>query len=146
MKALLRSALVLTMIVTALNVSAQPPQGRGQRQQMTPEERAKQRVEQLKKELSLTETQEKQVYDLQLKMATEMQAMRGEGQQMDREKMTAQMEKRQKEESAAMEGILTKEQFEKWQKQQSERRNNMRGSGQGRQDRQGGQDNQNRRR
>lgn len=93
---------------------------------MTPEERAKSRTEQLKKELGLNETQEKQVYDLQLKMGKEMEAMRAQG-QIDREKMRAEMKKRGKEESAAMKKILTDEQFGKWEKQRAERRGNMRG-------------------
>ena len=128
MKALIKSALVCMMAIVAVGVSAQPPQG--QRQQATPEERAKQRTEQLKKDLGLNETQEKQVYDLQLKMMKEMEAMRGSG-QTDREKMRTEMGKRQTEMTAEMKKILTEDQFKKWEKQEAERRGNMRGRGQG---------------
>lgn len=130
MKALIRPAIVMTMLIMALNVSAQPPQGRGGRQQMTHEERAKQRVEQLKNDLALNEVQEKQVYDLQMRMSAEMDAMRNQGQRMDREQMMAAMEKRRSEESAAMQQILTKEQFEKWQTIESERQSKRGGRNQ----------------
>lgn len=123
MKTIIKSTLVCMMALMTIGLWAQRPQG--ERQQMTPEQRAKQRTEQLKKDLGLNETQEAEVYDLQLKLAKEMQTIRSNaGEQPDREKMRTEMEKFRAEESAGMKKILTEEQFEKWEKQQAERMKN----------------------
>lgn len=135
MKAIIKSTLVCLMAITAITVSAQPPRGNGE--QRTPEQRAKMMTERLTKELNLTETQQKSVYDLNLKMAQQMEQNREKG-RADREEMRQQMESRRKEQSAEMKKILNDEQFAKWEKLQSQRNDNRRGPAEGGRRGQGG--------
>lgn len=129
----IKSALVCLLALAAVTVSAQPRQHqRGQRpsqerQQSTPEQRAKQKTEQLTKELGLNETQQKQVYDNHLAMSKTRLAGQ-EIQKRKREEMRAQFEKRHEAHKAEMKKILTSEQFAKWEKMQNER-GAMRGGG-----------------
>lgn len=123
----------LCVLFTA-NINAQQRQG-GQR--MSPEERVKQHVESLKKELKLDEKQEKEV----LTLLTDSSKKRGEMFQKnreggDREAMRKEMTKMQEEENAAMKKILTEEQYKSYtallekQRKEMEQRRNERGGGQ----------------
>ncbi|MDR1714812.1 MAG: DUF4890 domain-containing protein [Dysgonomonas sp.] len=94
-----------------------------QRQRATPEERAKRQTETLVKELSLTEDQQKKVYEINLKFA---QPLADQGKETDREKLRAQFQKNQEERTAAIKAVLTEDQQKKFdehqKKMQDERR------------------------
>lgn len=119
------------LALAAISLSAQPPQQ--QRQQLTPEQRAKQATERLTKELGLDEAQQKQVYECQLEMSKNF-TRPAEGERPSREEMQAQFEKSREKQKAEMKKILTAEQFAKWEKMQAERGGAMmRGGNEGRQ-------------
>lgn len=79
-----------------------------ERQQRSPEERAKRQTEKLTQELGLTADQQKKVYDLTLEQSKAAKANRADGKR-DREAMQNRWKEHQKE----FEGILTPEQLNK---------------------------------
>ncbi len=105
MKKLFLIAFSAILTLTSTMAMAQPPQGGGERQQPSAEER----MEQLKEKLDLTDEQCEQI--------AELEANRTMPERGDREAMKAMME----EEKAAMKEILTDKQYKKWEKMQSQR-------------------------
>lgn len=80
------------------------------------EERAKMRAERIAEQLTLSEEQKAQVYDLQLKQAEISKKMRTE-----RRKQMAEMRENHKAYQAEFNQILSPEQQEKWTSLQAER-------------------------
>jgi hypothetical protein len=129
---------MLSTLFVAFSLGATAQQ-RGGGQRMSPEEQVKQRVETVKKEVKLTEKQEKEVTtlftDTQKKRAEMFQNRQGGGGnwEANREKF----QKLQDEENAAMKKILTEEQnktytaFLEKQRKEMEERMRSRGQGQG---------------
>lgn len=109
MKKTMKVMMLLGMVVFSNGISAQEhvkkADAKGEKVEMTPEQKAKQHTDKLKKELSLTETQEKDIYTINLAHAIEMQKLREE-QRVLREKMKAQREATE----AKIKAVLTPEQ------------------------------------
>lgn len=93
-------------------------QARGMREMPTAEQMARRQTDRLKEKLSLTDAQEKQVYEYNLQQIKEMQAQR--------ERMRAARQA----EAQKMKTILTPEQYAQWQQLQGQARG-MRGKGPG---------------
>jgi periplasmic protein CpxP/Spy len=113
--------LLIAVFAGTTLISAQPGQ---ERRTFDPEAMAKRQTEQLKELLGLNKEQEKQIYDLNLETGKQMRALReknrnsGGGFEGMREKMA---EIRNKQDTK-MKEILTKAQWEKYQKNLEERR------------------------
>lgn len=106
---------------------AQAGQGQpGQQARMTSEERIKQQVATLEKELTLNATQKTKLTTVLTENAAAQQkmftAMREQGQDVDREKMRADMEKARAAQTAKIKEVLTPEQFTKYTKWQEAQR------------------------
>lgn len=107
---------VSCMLMLAFMVSAQRPGGRG----MSAEERAK-RYEELKKELSLNDQQVDSLKAIDQEFFTKMRDVRernGNDREKNREEMRSLMDKR----GERVKTVLTDEQYTKYQKIESERR------------------------
>jgi hypothetical protein len=120
------SIIILAMAVTSLY--AQPGQGnQGQRVQRTPEESAKTQVEWMKKDIKLTETTEKKVYDVILKytkqFSAERQKLMAAG---DREAMRAKMTEITTARDKELKVILGEKDFKIFKEKEAERRQGMR--------------------
>ena len=94
-----------------------------QGQRSTPEERAKRQTETLVKELSLTEDQQKKVYEINLKFA---QPLADDSKETDREKLRAQFQKNLEERTAAIKAVLTEDQQKKFDEHQKKMQENRR--------------------
>ncbi len=111
------------------------PQQRGQRQ-FNPEDMAKRQVERIKNACQTNEKQDKALLDYFLRESKRQQEQwakmqQGERPQGNREDFRAEMEKRQKAQNDTIKGILTKDQFAKYEKMQQEMRNRGPRGGQG---------------
>ena len=148
MKRLKLIVLALSLMIGA-SAMAQGPQGQqgGQRQRMTPEQRAKAQTERTAKSLELSDAQQKKLYDYNLatikKQQEEREKMMGNREDMQRrmeemrnmtdEQRQAYFQKMQKEREAqaaaedkAMKEILNADQYKKWQKQKKQQEARMR--------------------
>jgi Spy/CpxP family protein refolding chaperone len=85
--------------------------------QGTPQERAKKMTQRMKVDLKLTDVQEKQVLDVNLKQAERLEKLRIAQEEIKKERKTI-MEEREK----SLSTILTPEQFEKLKTLQQERK------------------------
>lgn len=98
------------------------------------EERMKQQIESLKKELALNDKQVQEVTDLLKESGKKTQEVM-KNSQGNREQMREKMTKMREEENASMKKILTEEQFKKYtdyqKKQQEEREKRMKERGAG---------------
>lgn len=94
--------------------------------QMTPEQMAERRTEKLTRELSLTDAQARQVYQLNLKDAQSAVQHRKEA-DARREQMMAKWKTYQAERDAQMKKVLTPEQYTKWSEMQLKKRDCPRG-------------------
>ena len=123
----------LLLVVVLLGTTITMAQNRGGQRNMDPEDMAKSQTEELKEKLGLDEDQEKKVYDLNLKSANKMVAMREEmrGGNGDRDAMREKMMDLREEQNKDMKKILTDDQYKKYEKYVEERRNNMRNRGGG---------------
>ena len=79
---------------------------KGERVELTPEQKAKQRTDKLKKELGLNEAQEKDIYAINLAHALEMQKLHAEHKAI-KEKMKAERESTEQK----IKAVLTAEQI-----------------------------------
>jgi hypothetical protein len=123
-------ALVMLVGVTAL---AQEKESRkGDRKDLTTEQKVNMQVEKMTKDLDLNEKQVKDMKAFVTKEVEKREAKREEMKQLRAEKeqkrgeMKAQMEKEQAATSAEMKKMLTPEQFAKWEKIREERKANVR--------------------
>ncbi len=115
--------LVFVLILGFSSLMAQDQGGRDRRN-MDPAERAKEELKQMDENLDLSKDQEKKVYDILLegnKKRSEMfQEMRNGG--GDREAMREKMTTMREEQNKKLKGVLTKEQWPKYEKMMEERR------------------------
>ncbi len=136
MKTILLSAfLAVCMVcgVSAQNNADRPCEGTrcDKMMQMTPEQMAERRTEKLTRELTLTDAQAKQVYQLNLKDAQAAVQHRKEA-EARREQMMAKWKTYQAERDAQMKKVLTPEQYAKWSEMQQKMRECDRGHYKGR--------------
>lgn len=113
MKKLLFTAALLTGLITA-GFAQQGPQ----KEQKSPEERARRMTEALEKKLNLTADQKSKVYEINLDRAKKMEAMRRENEK----KMAEKMEKRRdltEESDKKLEKVLTADQLKSYREMQS---------------------------
>jgi DNA-directed RNA polymerase subunit F len=120
------SIIILAMVVNSLY--AQPGMGnQGQRVQRTPEESAKTQVEWMKKDIKLTEANEKKVYDVILKytkqFSAERQKLMAAG---DREGMRAKMTEIYAERDKELKVILGEKDYKIFKEKEAARRQEMR--------------------
>lgn len=108
-----------------------------------PEQRMKQEIENLTKELKLNENQVKEVTAILKEAQKKQQEQFQSGRNGDREAMMANMRKMRDEQSAAIKKLLTEEQAKTYtallKKQEEERQQRMQQRGQGQGQGQGGQ-------
>ncbi|PJJ47802.1 Spy/CpxP family protein refolding chaperone [Hymenobacter chitinivorans] len=112
--------------------SATPPaQGREHRQ-VSPDERATRRSEQLTKELGLTADQSSRIKQILLTREQEMQALRGQGKPegADRAQLGAQMKANREKYDAQFKEVLTADQYAKFSQLQKDQMGRGRGFGQ----------------
>ena len=81
----------------------------------TPEERAQHKTDKITKHLSLTDDQQKQVYDILYNQATQMDALRG-NQEMTKEARKEQKKAIWSDTDSKLSGVFNTEQIEKWNK------------------------------
>jgi hypothetical protein len=86
--------------------------------QTTPEAKAQEQVNQMKKDLNLSSDQVKKIQKIQTKFAKEGEQMRSKGSNMSQQDMKSKMDNY----DSQIQSVLTKQQYEKWQ---SERNNRM---------------------
>jgi hypothetical protein len=101
-----------------------------QMQQMSPEERAKQETEWMKKDLELNAQQLVKVDSINLKFAKKRSEMRSQMQGQDRETMMAKMQEMQSQKETELKSVLTEDQLKKYKELVIQRRAN-RGQGRG---------------
>jgi len=110
MKMKMSGVLTAMMLFAAVAAYAQP-QGRGDRPQMSPEQRAEMMAGRMKTELNLTDTQADAVKNLYLSRQSQARPQDPEARAKMREEQRAEMKK-----------ILTAEQFTKWEEMQAQMR------------------------
>ena len=108
---------IICLLVLSITVSAQP--GRGNRQQLTPEESAKRQTEQFKTDFKLTDQQVPKVNEVNLVYAKAAAKVRenARGGGGDFSAMREEMNKLETQRGTALEKILTKDQmaaYKKW--------------------------------
>lgn len=108
--------LMFTILFTTSILSAQ------NRQRATPEERAKRQTESLTEQLSLTDTQKKQVYEINLKYSQP----RGEDENLSRENRRESFRKLQEEKDKEVKAVLDDDQKVKYDEIQKEMLQRMR--------------------
>lgn len=107
-------------LMTGMGAFAQRPQ----REMPSPEKRAEMMTERMAKQLDLSETQKQQVYAIHLEYAKKRQAemeARRESMENRREAMQAEI----KQQETRINGVLSKEQQEKWESMRMENREKM---------------------
>lgn len=133
----------VAMMITTCSF-AQAPQGGfgGGMGQFNPEDMAKRQADQLKTTCELNDEQYKKVTEYYVEQSKaqmeQMQKMMQGGQgggQMDMQAMQKQMQERQEAQNKFLKGVLTEDQFKKYEAAQAERRRQFQGMGGG----QGGQ-------
>ncbi|MEG0788739.1 MAG: DUF4890 domain-containing protein [Alistipes sp.] len=116
-KTLFAALIAVCMMIGTSAVAQQMNQNSKPKEKATPEQVAQRQTERMTQSLTLTEAQAKQIYALNLENAKAQQA------QQDR--MTAM----RKAKVEKMKGILTEEQFAKWQEMRKARRHENRRDG-----------------
>lgn len=116
--------LVLLLMVALFTASGAFAQER-QRQNSTPEDRAKRQTETLTKELKLTDAQKDKVYKIVLKYS---QPRTQQNANTDREKRREEFQKLFKERNDSIKTLLTDDQKKKFDKHLENTQNRMRGN------------------
>lgn len=111
-------ALSLILAAVLLSANAVYSQDFGKK---TPEERAQKRAERLQKDLSLSDDQYKQVYDLFLSQGQQMKALR-ESSEEDKTARKEKMKSIWQNTDASISGILSSEQNTKYEQFKKERK------------------------
>ena len=122
----MKKLIVALIALTAFSTQNLQAQNRGN---MTPEEMAESRTKQMTKDLDLTEVQQKEVAEINLKSANKVGKLRGRGQNLsedERKALRSKMRDAQVSMQKDMKGILTEEQYKKWDKMQKEMMNKRR--------------------
>jgi periplasmic protein CpxP/Spy len=107
----------LTMFAVVFALQAQ----RGQRQQLTPEQRAEKQTEMMTEKLSLTPEQASKIKDINLKYADKHKAQKDEA-KGEREKNRSAMQQLQDERKAEINAVLNKDQQAKYEQMQAKNR------------------------
>lgn len=121
----MRNLFVVALLVIGLTTFAQEKGKKGERKNMSPEERTEIRVEKMTKELDLNETQQKQVKELLasqkedreeiIEKRKEIKETAEKATKEQREEMKAIMEEKKEAIKSKMKTILTDDQFKKWE-------------------------------
>jgi len=129
---------VLSIMLLATVSFAIAQQGQGQRQNQTPEERAKVETERLEKLLTLTAAQKTKIQAIELEISKERSTLM-QNSQGNREAMRESLQKLSTKRDTKFKEVLTADQFKKYQadNEQRQRERGQRGQGGG----QGGQRN-----
>jgi len=107
--------LMLTALLMVCGVAmAQGPRGD---RNMDPKQRAQQMTEQMVKDYSLTDAQKEKVQALNLDMSQKMSEIKGD----DRDARRTQMQKIRDDYQTKLKGVLTDEQYKKFEKAEKER-------------------------
>jgi hypothetical protein len=114
----------LVMILSLLMTTTFAQQGQGQRQQRTPEERAKTQVEWMAKDLTLDQATQTKVTDVLVKYAkkTAEERQKLTAAQTDRETMRTKLATVTEEQNKELKTILGDQKFELYTKKLAERR------------------------
>ena len=123
----MKKLIVISMMFLATVSLATAQQGQGQRQQMSPEERAKAVTERLEKLLSLSADQKARVNAIEVEFGKEISDLRQKN-QGDREARNAAMQELSKKFDAKYKEVLTADQFKKYL-EDKEQRQRDRGQG-----------------
>lgn len=140
MKKILFAAIAL---VFSVSLFAQEPQRgeRGERREFNPEEMAKRLTDEIKKDVNLTDTQYKAVYNLYLTRGKAMKAEQEKRQQerkegkesadpkKDHEARFAEMKKQHEEMNNQLKQILTEKQYKKYEEAQKKKMEQRRPQG-----------------
>lgn len=122
---------IVFVLVALIAFNAQAQKGQQNRSEMSPEEMATKRTEQMTSDLDLTEDQQKLVQEINLensKIVGELRGKRGKDMSDDeRSAMRTKMKALQTENQEAMKEVLTEEQYIKWDKMQKEKMEKARG-------------------
>jgi protein CpxP len=113
---------ILFVSMVTIGFAQQVPQAGGQRQQGTPEERAKRGAEMMEKNLSLSAEQKTRIYDASLERTKSTEALRaaaGEGNRPDMTQIKALNDKYE----AVIAATLTAEQKTKYEEMKAQRGN-----------------------
>lgn len=105
---------IITILALVLSISFSNAQQGGQRQQRSPEEMAKMRVERLTKELNLTKTQQDSIHKYVLASSVEMQKLFGNS-GGDREKAMNNMRSLREQQTQKVKTFLNEEQIKKYE-------------------------------
>ena len=106
-KNFLKSTLMLSLLI-----SSTIAYGQQQAPQRSPEERAQRQTQWMRQNLSLTDDQNKKVYDIMLNSAKQMETARTSGDK-------SQMKSLKDRKDASVKGVLTGDQFQKYQQHES---------------------------
>jgi len=121
--------IVFMLAATVSLVVAQP--GQGQRQQRSPEERAKAETERLTTLLTLNADQKAKIGVIELELSKEMETKR-QGAQGNREAMIAAFQEIDKKRDNKYKDVLTADQFKKYIDDKAQRPQRGQGRGEGR--------------
>jgi hypothetical protein len=121
--------LLVLMCLFSGVICAQNGEQRGQRQQLSVEERAKAQTDRLKKELDLTAAQYDSVQAINLKYAKKAEEL-FKNNQNDRAKNRETLQKNQEAQRKELKAVLTESQYKKYEEQAKARRERMGNRGQ----------------
>ncbi len=131
----MKKLFVVALLVVGLTTFAQEKEKKGDRKNMSPEERTEMRVEKMTKELDLNETQQKQVKELLasqkenreefIEKRKEIKETAEKATKEQRAEMKAKMEKNKEAIKSKMKTILTDEQYKKWESNMEEKKEKM---------------------
>ena len=131
----MKKLLVIALLVVGLTTFAQEKGKRGDRKNMSPEERTEMRVEKMTKELDLNETQQKQVKELLasqkenreefIEKRKEIKETAEKATKEQRAEMKAKLEENKEAIKSKMKTILTDEQYKKWESNMEEKKTKM---------------------
>jgi protein CpxP len=129
-------SLFLSFIFVVFTVQAQPGPGREGRN-MDPAQMATRQTDRMTEELELNDEQKEAIYDINLKYAEQIKAMREEmrsgGEEVDRYEIMGRMTDMRVEKAKEFKGVLTKQQYKTWKKAEIRRREEFQNrQGQGR--------------
>ncbi len=111
----------ISLLMTVLFMVGSMAMGQGGRN-MDPKQRAEQMTERMVKDYSLTDAQKEKVHTLNLEMSESMSKITGD----DRDKRRTEMQSIREKYNKKLKDVLTDEQYQKYLKDEEERRQRMR--------------------
>ena len=131
----MKNLFVVALLVIGLTTFAQEKGKKGDRKNMSPEERTEMRVEKMTKELDLNEAQQEQVKELLasqkedreefIEKRKEIRETAEKATKEQRAEMKAKMEEKKEAMKTKMKAILTDDQYKKWESNLEERKEKM---------------------